>query len=226
MAAQQESPRSQLIAVNDFAWQELMPGVQARNLWVDEKTNRRALMTRITPGLHMPTHKHVGDELVYIIEGTLSDEFGTITAGNMGYRPDGCVHSVSSSTGATAIAILTGGVESVTERGEAPPSQVFSLSGLEWVEARPGIRLKSVWEDPAAGRRAVLARFEPGSVLPLHRHNGDELIFVIEGENEDESGLVPTGNMSYRPNGCTHTVTSKNGATALNFVWGGAEMIE
>ena len=37
MAAQQESPQSQLIAVNDFAWQELMPGVQARNLWVDEK---------------------------------------------------------------------------------------------------------------------------------------------------------------------------------------------
>ena len=48
MAAQQESPQSQLIAVNDFAWQELMPGVQARNLWVDEKTNRRALMTRLT----------------------------------------------------------------------------------------------------------------------------------------------------------------------------------
>ena len=208
MAVQHEGSQSRLIAVNDFVWQELMPGVQARNLWVDEKTNRRALMTRITPGLQMPTHKHVGDELVYLIEGTLSDEFGTITAGNMGYRPDGCVHSVSSSTGATAIAIITGGVEPATERGDTPPSQVFSLSGLEWVEARPGIRLKSIWEDQAAGRRAVLARF------------------VVEGENEDETGPVSTGNMSYRPNGCTHTVTSKNGATALNFVWGGAELIE
>ncbi len=56
--------------------------------------------------------------------------------------------------------------------------------------------------------------------------NGDELIFLIEGENADESGPVPTGNLSYRPNGCTHTVTTTNGATALNFVWGSAEMLE
>ena len=28
MAAQHESSQSRLIAVNDFAWQELMPGVQ------------------------------------------------------------------------------------------------------------------------------------------------------------------------------------------------------
>ena len=138
----------------------------------------------------------------------------------MGYRPNGCVHTVSSTTGATAIAVLTGGIEPATERGDAPPSQVFSLSELEWVDARPGIRLKHIWEDKAAERRVVLARFEPGAVLPLHRHNGDELIFLIEGENADESGSVPTGNLSYRPNGCTHTVTSANGDTALNFVWG------
>jgi hypothetical protein len=28
-----------------------------------------------------------------------------------------------------------------------------------------------------------------------------ELIFLIEGANADESGLVATGNMNYRPNG-------------------------
>jgi anti-sigma factor ChrR (cupin superfamily) len=226
MAAQHAGTPSRLIAVNDFEWQERMPGVQARNLWADEETNRLAIMTRLAPGLQMPLHKHVGDELVYIIEGSLFDEFGTITAGNMGYRPNGCVHTVSSTTGATAIAILTGGIEPTTERGDAPPSQVFCLSELEWVDARPGIRLKHIWEDKAAERRVVLARFEPGAVLPLHRHHGDELIFLIEGENADESGPVPTGNLSYRPNGCTHTVTSANGATALNFVWGSAEMLE
>ena len=226
MAAQQNGPHSRLIAVNDYEWQERLPGVQARNLWADEETNRLAIMTRIAPGLKMPTHQHIGDELVYIIEGSLSDEFGTITAGNMGYRPNGCVHTISSTTGATAIAVLTGGIEPTTGRGDAPPSQVFTLSELEWVEARPGIRLKHIWEDKTAERRVALARFEPGAVLPLHRHNGDELIFLIEGENADESGAVPTGNLSYRPNGCTHTVTTTNGATALNFVWGSAEMLE
>jgi len=70
-----------------------------------------------------------------------------------------------------------------------------------------------------------MARFEPGAMLPLHKHIGDELIFLIEGANADESGTVATGNMSYRPNGCVHTVTTKNGATALAFVWGRTEMM-
>ena len=72
-------------------------------------------------------------------------------------------------------------------------------------------------------RRALLARFEPGATLPRHRHVGDELIFVVEGANADESGVVPTGNMNYRPNGCVHTVTTTNGATVLAVVWGRTE---
>ena len=52
---------------------------------------------------------------------------------------------------------------------------------------------------------------------------GDELIFVIEGANADESGPVATGGMNYRPNGCVHTVTTQNGATVLAIVWGRTE---
>jgi len=54
---------------------------------------------------------------------------------------------------------------------------------------------------------------------------GDELIFVIEGANADESGPVNTGNMNYRPNGCVHAVTTKNGATVLAVVWGRTEPV-
>ena len=206
-------------------WEELRPGIRAKNLWSDEATKRRAIMTRIEPGAALPMHRHDGDELIFVLEGTLGDEFGTVTAGNMGYRPNGCVHTVSSPRGATVIAILTGGIEPTAERGDAPPSQVFTVSDVEWAEARPGVRMKNIWQDPNAERRAVLARFEPGAVLPLHRHIGDELIFLIEGSNADEAGEVATGNMSYRPNGCTHTVTTKNGATSLNILWGHADML-
>ena len=148
-----------------------------------------------------------------------------MTAGNVGYRPNGCVHTVSSKNGATLLAILTGGVEPATERGNAPPSQIFTLSEIPWVDARPGVRQKRIWEDKASERRALLARFEPGATLPPHRHVGDELIFVIEGANADESGAVATGNMNYRPNGCVHTVTTKNGATLLAVVWGRTEPV-
>lgn len=225
MAMTQDSIRSQIISVGDAAWQEMQPGMRMKNLWTHEETKRRAILARIDPSAQLPQHRHVGDEFVFVIEGEISDEFGTITAGSMGYRPNGCVHTVSCPKGVTLLAVISGGVEPATERGSAPPSQVFTLSDLEWVEARPGIRQKRIWEDKAAERRVIMARFEPGAMLPPHRHVGDELIFIIEGANADEAGTVATGSMSYRPNGCAHTVTSKNGATALAFVWGGVEPV-
>src|SRR6266496_3954725 len=109
--------------------------------------------------------------------------------------------------------------------GSAPPSQIFTLSDLPWIETRPGVRQKRFWEDKAGERRALLARFEPGATLPPHRHVGDELIFLVEGANADESGVVTTGNMNYRPNGCVHTVTTQNGATVLAVVWGRTEPV-
>ncbi len=226
MATIQTSSRSQIVSVSDLPWQERQPGVRQKSLWADAETKRRAVMTRIEPDAKLPLHRHVGDELVFVIEGAISDAFGTVTAGNVGYRPDGCVHAVSTRNGATVLAIITGGIEPVvTEQGSAPPSQIFALSELPWIEAHPGVRQKRIWEDKLNERRALLARFEPGATLPRHRHVGDELIFIIEGANADESGVVATGNMSYRPNGCVHSVTTKNGATVLAVVWGRTEPV-
>jgi anti-sigma factor ChrR (cupin superfamily) len=223
--ATQSSPLSRIISVSDMAWQEMQPGIRMKPLWTDEQTKRRAVLSRIDPGAQLPRHKHVGDELVFVLEGALSDEFGTVTAGNMGYRPDGCVHTVASKNGATVLAVITGGIEPVTSVGSAPPSQVFRLSEIEWSAALPGVRQKRIWEDTVNKRRAILARFEPGATLPPHRHVGDELIFLLEGSNADEAGTVETGNMNHRPNGCVHTVTTKNGATVLAFVWGSTEPV-
>ena len=219
------SPRSQIISISDIPWQERQPGVRSKSLWAHPDTERRAVMTRLEPGASLPLHRHVGDELVFVIEGAIADEHGTVTAGNMGYRPNGCVHTVSSPNGATVLAIITGRVEPTEDRSTVAPSRVFALSDLPWVDARPGVRQKRIWEDPAGERRAILARFEPGATLPPHRHVGDELIFIVEGANADESGPVTTGNMNYRPNGCVHTVTTKNGATVLAVVWGRTEPV-
>lgn len=106
-----------------------------------------------------------------------------------------------------------------------PLSQIITLSDLPWQERQPGQWMKTIWEDPATKRRAVMTRVEPEAQLPLHRHVGDELIFVVEGANADESGAVTTGNMNYRPNGCVHTVTTQNGATVLAVVWGRTEPV-
>jgi len=223
-------PMSRIISVSDLPWEERQPGVKRKLLWEDPATQRRASMNRIEPSAQLPRHRHVGDELVFVIEGALSDECGTITAGNLGYRPHGCIHTLSTKHGATALAILTGSTEPATERGNAPPSEIFALHDLPWVERgpgmwAPGVRRKLIWEDTAGERVAFLARFEPGTTLPRHRHVGDELMFVIEGAAADESGVVTTGNMNYRPNGCVHTVTTQHGATVLAVVWGRIELV-
>jgi anti-sigma factor ChrR (cupin superfamily) len=217
---------SQIIHVSERPWEAMLPSITAKMLWSDPSTKRRAQLTRFEPGATLPMHRHVGDEFLYVIEGAISDESGTVAAGSVGYRPDGCIHRVTSKHGATVFAVISGSIEPATAVGNAPQSQTIVLSDLPWTEAMPGVQMKQIWSDSATKRRAVLARFAGGAKLPLHKHVGDELIFVLEGSNFDESGEVHTGNANYRPNGCTHTVSSKHGGTAIAFVTGGVEMIK
>jgi len=219
------TPRSRIIPAADIAWQEFRPGITFKILWEDAATKRRAQMTRFAPGTKLPLHRHVGDELIFVIEGALTDEAGTVGAGNFVYRPNGCVHNVSTRNGATALAVLTGDIEITDDAPGSVRSQIVTLSELPWIDARPGVRQKRIWEDKATERRALLARFEPGATLPPHRHVGDELIYLVEGANADEAGVVATGNFNYRPNGCVHTVTTQHGATVLAVVWGRTEPV-
>src|SRR6266568_836196 len=89
-------PMSRIISVSDLPWEERQPGVKRKLLCEDPATQRRALMNRIESSAQFPRHRHVGDALVFVIEGALSDECGTITAGTMGYRPQGgCLENFS-----------------------------------------------------------------------------------------------------------------------------------
>ena len=217
---------SQIIDIGALAWNELLPGVLGKRVWADAATNRVAMFVRFSPGAELPRHAHVGDELVYVLEGSVADEFGAVTAGSVGYRPDGCTHTVFSPNGATAFAVVTGSAKPV-EAGAVtgPPSQIFDLSTMAWADGRPGILQKRFFADAAADRSASFSRFEPGAEIPAHRHRGDELVFVIEGTVDDEAGPLRPGTLGYRPDGCAHTVRSPNGATALAILWGGVEPI-
>src|SRR5215467_13209601 len=114
MATETSNP-SKIIEVAEIAWESITPTIKAKMLWSDPATKRRAQLTRFEPGAAVSMHRHVGDELLYVIEGSISDESGTVSAGSVGYRPNGCVHSVKSKNGATAFAVITGGVEPAKE---------------------------------------------------------------------------------------------------------------
>src|SRR5438477_11941248 len=121
--ADSSSTPSQIIRVGEREWESMSPTIKFKSLWSDPATKRRAQLTRFEPGASLPMHRHVGDELLYVIEGAISDESGIVAAGGVGYRPDGCVHSVSSKTGATVFAIISGGNEDAAEIGDAPAAK-------------------------------------------------------------------------------------------------------
>lgn len=204
------------------AWAPMLPGVQAKTVWVDEPSNRRALLIRFEPGAALTRHVHDGDEVLYVLEGSVADDHGTVTAGNVGYRPPGCTHTVRSESGALSFAVISGGVAPVADGvSGGPPSQVHTVAEVAEVEALPGVFLRTVWADEPTERKAIVVRFTPGSALQPHRHVGDELIYVLEGAVADEAGTVTAGNAAFRPDGCEHLVRSETGATVFAVVRGG-----
>lgn len=94
-----------------------------------------------------------------------------------------------------------------------PPASLFVDAGrLPWIERRPGVFWKTLWEDPDGVHKALLVRYERGATIPRHRHRGDEQIFVLEGSVRDDAGVCAAGQYARRPPGCVHTVVSDDGA--------------
>jgi len=106
----------------------------------------------------------------------------------------------------------------------APDSFYPDTEKAPWVERRPGIFWKTLWED-ADGHKAVLMRYSPGSVVPRHRHIGDEQIWVIEGAIADDTGVCAAGSYARRPPGCVHTVSSIGGALVFAVISGPTEPV-
>ena len=69
--------------------------------------------------------------------------------------------------------------------------------------------------EAADGARVALLRYAPGAEVPVHRHDGHEYIYVLEGEQSDERGSYSAGSFVVNEPGMTHRVVSKTGCTVL-----------
>jgi anti-sigma factor ChrR (cupin superfamily) len=224
-------PAAVRVVPHEIAWQELLPGIWRKRLWAELAPDgasavREVSMVRYDPGVKVPLHKHVGgDEVVFTIEGVLSDEYGDITAGNVGYRPAGCVHSLHSATGATTLSYLTGGSEMLAVRpADTPPSEIFNVGALPWKSTGdPRVQTKVIWRDAAGTRRFLLGKIAPGFTSDLHTHEGDEFLFLLEGALTDGAGLLRAGDVGLRPRGCRHAFSSQAGSLGISYVWGSSD---
>jgi anti-sigma factor ChrR (cupin superfamily) len=108
---------------------------------------------------------------------------------------------------------------------EAVTSLFVTTADVPWVERRPGVFWKTVWEDPDGRHKAILMRYAPGAAIPRHRHLGDEQIYVLEGSVSDETGVCTAGNYARRPPGCVHSVRSETGALVFAVTSGPTEAV-
>jgi anti-sigma factor ChrR (cupin superfamily) len=225
MTLQSEVDVARIIPIHQVPWEDAGPGLKAKPLWADSPTQRRAYVGLLAAGAGLPLHRHLGDELVYVIEGEVADESGTLMAGQASYRPPGCVHSLSVERGTIVLNVVTGGMEPAESADGEPPSVPINVGQIDWTDVSAGVRRKAIWEDQATGRSMQLVRLAAGAVLPAHRHHGESLVFGIEGEITDHHGSTLPGYFSCQPAGYAHIVSSKNGATVLYYAWGGTEAL-
>lgn len=70
--------------------------------------------------------------------------------------------------------------------------------------AVPGVCLRVLATDPAAGRFTALVRMAPGSTYPAHRHGGAEECFVLEGDLRHGAQVMRAGDYEWAATGSDH----------------------
>ena len=102
------SPRSHFIDVVDMPWTDSkFPGVKVKILYEDPATGMLTVMGKMEPGSFIPLHVHTAVEQTFVLEGSLEDEQGAVTAGNFVWRPAGNTHIAHAPNGCLNISFFT-----------------------------------------------------------------------------------------------------------------------
>lgn len=87
---------------------------------------------------------------------------------------------------------------------------------LEWEPSQfEKIWMKVLYRNDAEGEMTVLLKWEPGAVLPFHRHPELEQSFVLEGSFYDHDGICRAGQYVWRKPGSLHETHSDEGCLLL-----------
>lgn len=84
-----------------------------------------------------------------------------------------------------------------------------------WPLLREGVRILVLDEGKDGSDRVALLRYDPGASVPRHVHRGRETIYVIEGAQEDDTGVHPAGTWIANPPGTRHSIRSPTGCVVL-----------
>jgi anti-sigma factor ChrR (cupin superfamily) len=98
---------SRYVNVDDLPWKPTpCPGIDMKILLEDKESGLLTALFRWRPGSELSLHEHVEVEQTFVLEGSLVDDEGEVTAGNYVWRPKGNRHIAKSPNGALVLSIF------------------------------------------------------------------------------------------------------------------------
>ena len=98
---------SRFVEVDSLPWKPTQcEGVEMKILLEDAETGLMTALFRWQPGARLPLHEHVEIEQTYVLEGSILDDEGEVTAGNYVWRPAGNRHEAVAPNGALVLGMF------------------------------------------------------------------------------------------------------------------------
>ena len=98
---------SRYVDIDALSWTPTrFKGVDMKVLMEDGETGLMTALVRFAPGAILPDHEHVELEQTYVLEGSLEDHEGVVTAGNYVWRPAGSRHDARAPNGCVALSFF------------------------------------------------------------------------------------------------------------------------
>ena len=172
------------------------------------ETARATSVVRYEAGASFEAHPHPLGEEILVLDGTLSDEFGSYGPGTYLKNPPGSSHAPFSEEGCTLFVKLGHLDPEDSTRVVVPTHQTPWYQGL--VE---GLRVMPLSE--FGTRHTAMVQWAPKTYFSPHRHYGGEEIFVVDGVFSDEHGDYPKGSWIRSPHLSQHQPFSVEGCLIL-----------
>jgi anti-sigma factor ChrR (cupin superfamily) len=98
---------SRYVKVDDLPWKPTpCAGIDMKILLEDKDTGLLTALFRWQPGSELSLHEHVEVEQTFVLQGSLVDDEGEVTAGNYVWRPKGNRHIAKSPRGALVLSVF------------------------------------------------------------------------------------------------------------------------
>jgi anti-sigma factor ChrR (cupin superfamily) len=98
---------SRYVDVDSLPWKPTpCPGIDMKILLEDKESGLLTALFRWQAGAELALHEHVEVEQTFVLQGSLVDEEGEVTAGNYVWRPKGNRHIARSPHGALVLSMF------------------------------------------------------------------------------------------------------------------------